>query len=143
MTELLAGEPGLWALFVSAFVSSTLLPGGSELMLLWLAAARPHDTLLLLAVASAGNTLGGMTSWGIGRFVTWRFPLRTPPDEKKQRALEHIRRWGSPLLLLSWLPVVGDPLCLAAGLLKVTWWRALLFIAIGKAGRYAVLLLFA
>lgn len=112
-------------------------------MLLWLAAARPHDTLLLLAVASAGNTLGGMTSWGIGRFVTWRFPLRTPPDEKKQRALEHIRRWGSPLLLLSWLPVVGDPLCLAAGLLKVTWWRALLFIAIGKAGRYAVLLLFA
>lgn len=142
MSELLGGETGLWALFVSAFVSSTLLPGGPELVLLWLAVGQNQDKWLLLAVASAGNTLGGMVSWAIGYFVAQRFPLRIASDDKKRRALERVRRWGSPLLLLSWVPVVGDPLCIAAGWLRITWWRALLFMAIGKTGRYAAFLLF-
>lgn len=143
MTELLSGETGLWALFLSAFISSTLLPGGSELVLLWLASAQHHDTWLLLVVASAGNTLGGMTSWGLGRLIVWRFPLRVPRNGREENALARIRRWGSPVLLLSWVPIVGDPLCLAAGWLRVQWWRALLFIAVGKIGRYAALLAFA
>ncbi len=140
--ENFAADNGLWALFISAFISSTLLPGGSEALLLWLATQQAHDKWLLLAVAGAGNTLGGMSSWGIGRLIAWRFPARGLRGDKEQRALTRIRRWGSPLLLLSWLPVVGDPLCVAAGWLKLSWWRAALFIALGKIGRYAVLLSF-
>lgn len=142
MIEQLSGEAGWWALFVSAFISSTLLPGGSEALLLWLASQQPEDKWLLLAVAGAGNTLGGMSSWAIGRFIAWRFPARGLRGDKEQRALARVRRWGSPLLLLSWLPLVGDPLCVAAGWLKLRWWPALIFIALGKVGRYAVLLIF-
>lgn len=140
MTEFLSGQNGWWALFASAFISSTLFPGGSEVLLLWLAAAQPQDKGWLLMVASAGNTLGGMSSWLLGRLIAWRFPLRAPSNAGQERALARIRRWGSPLLLLSWVPIVGDPLCLAAGWLRVRWWRALLFIALGKIGRYAALL---
>lgn len=132
----------LWGLFLSAFVSSTLLPGSSEAVLLLLAAGTTADKLLLLSVATLGNTLGGMSSWALGRFIAWRFPARRLAD-KEQRAIARIQRWGSPALLLSWLPVVGDPLCLAAGWLRVPWLPSLLFIAAGKAGRYAVLLLLA
>src|SRR3569832_662975 len=143
MTEILSGQTGRWALFLSAFISSTLLPGGSELVLLRFVSNQPQDKWLLLIVASAGNTLGGMTSWVLGRLIAWRLPLRVPRNGHEERALARIRRWGSPVLLLSWVPVVGDPLCLAAGWLKVQWWRALLFISIGKIGRYAALLAFA
>lgn len=136
------GEWSLWGLFLSAFVSSTLLPGGSEAVLLLLAAQGTADRLLLLAVATLGNTLGGMSSWALGRFIAWRFPLRSLSD-KQQRAVARVRRWGSSALLLSWLPVIGDPLCLAAGWLRTYWLPSLLFIAAGKAARYAVLLLLA
>jgi membrane protein YqaA with SNARE-associated domain len=135
-------EWSLWGLFLSAFVSSTLLPGGSEAVLLLLAAKSSADKLLLLAVATAGNTLGGMSSWALGRFIAWRFPARQVAD-KHQQAVARLQRWGSPALLLSWLPVIGDPLCLAAGWLRMHWLLSLLFIAAGKAGRYAVLLLLA
>lgn len=137
---LIDSEWSLWGLFLSAFVSSTLLPGGSEAVLLLLAAESTTDKLLLLAVATLGNTLGGMSSWALGRFIVWRFPARQFAD-KEQQAIARIRRWGSPALLLSWLPVVGDPLCLAAGWLRTHWLPSLLFIAAGKAARYAVLLL--
>ena len=129
-------------LFLSAFVSSTLLPGSSEAVLLLLAAETTTDKLLLLTVATLGNTLGGMSSWALGRFIAWRFSARRFADHE-QRAIARIQRWGSPALLLTWLPVVGDPLCVAAGWLRVPWLPSLLFIAAGKAGRYAVLLLLA
>lgn len=132
----------LWELFLSAFVSSTLLPGGSEAVLLLLAEQGAADKVLLLAVATAGNTLGGMTTWALGRVLAWRFPARKFMD-KEQQAIARIRRWGSPALLLSWVPVIGDPLCLAAGWLRLHWLPSLLFIAAGKAARYAVLLLLA
>lgn len=129
-------------MFLSAFVSSTLFPGGSEAVLLLIAAKGSADKLLLLAVATAGNTLGGASTWGLGRFIAWRFPARRLAD-KEQRAVARLRRWGSPALLMSWLPVIGDPLCLAAGWLRTHWLSSLMFIAAGKAGRYAVLLLLA
>jgi len=132
----------LWGLFLSAFVSSTLLPGGSEAVLVLLAEQSGSDKLLLLAVATAGNTLGAMTSWGLGRFIAWRYPARTW-NTQHHKAMARIQRWGSPVLLLSWLPVVGDPLCLAAGWLRTHWLPSFLFIAAGKAGRYALLLLMA
>jgi len=137
---LISSEWSLWGLFLSAFISSTLLPGGSEAVLMLLAANSAGDKLVLLAVATLGNTLGGMSSWALGRFIAWRFPARRFAA-KQQRAIGRIQRWGSPALLLSWLPVVGDPLCLAAGWLRIHWLSSLLFIAAGKAARYAVLLL--
>ena len=139
---LISSEWSLWGLFLSAFISSTLLPGGSEAVLMVLAANSVGDKLVLLAVATLGNTLGGMSSWALGRFIAWRFPARRFAV-KEQRAIARIQRWGSPMLLLSWLPVIGDPLCLAAGWLRVHWLPSLSFIAIGKALRYAVLLLLA
>lgn len=128
----------LWALFVSAFVSSTVLPGGSELVLAAVAQNPDTHAWVLLLVASVGNTLGGMTSWAIGRVL----PKHSFKRPEIRRASERLRRHGSPILLLSWVPVVGDPLCVAAGWLRVRWWLALVFIAAGKVSRYAVLLFF-
>jgi len=130
---------GLWGLFASAFISSTLLPGGSEVVLLTLAYHDSYSPVSLLAIATAGNALGGMSSWAIG----WWLARRYPPEHLKpdhQRAVARVRRWGRPILLLSWLPVVGDPLCVAAGWLRIHPLWSLLLIALGKGGRYAVLL---
>lgn len=130
----------LWGLFLSAFVSSTLFPGGSEVVLGVLAADKTHPPGLLLAVASVGNTLGALTTWLLG----WLVARGLPPDkhltESRRRALERVRRFGSPVLLLSWLPVVGDPLCFAAGYLRLPFLASLLFIALGKIARYAAIL---
>src|SRR3569832_2889742 len=108
MTEILSGQTGWWALFLSAFISSTLLPGGSELVLLWFVSTQPQDKWLLLIVASAGKPLGGMTSWVLGRLIAWRLPLRVPRKGHAERALARIRRWGSPGKRQTWLKVVGE-----------------------------------
>jgi membrane protein YqaA with SNARE-associated domain len=130
-----------WGLFVSAFISSTLFPGGSEVVLGVLAAEQHYDPCLLLAIASLGNTLGALTTWLLGYWLARRFPLEERLSEKRRRALARVRHWGSPALLLSWLPVVGDPLCFAAGFLRLPFLASLTFIALGKAARYAVILL--
>lgn len=130
---------GLGGLFASAFLSATLLPGGSEAVLAYLAGDRDYSALTLLAVASTGNTLGGMSSWVIGRLL----PAGRLQRPELHPAVDRIRRYGSPVLLLSWVPIIGDPLCVAAGWLRVSWHRALLFIAVGKAARYAVVLVLA
>jgi membrane protein YqaA with SNARE-associated domain len=129
----------LWALFLSAFVASTLLPGGSEVVLAALAYQGQDDPWTLLLVATAGNTLGGMSTWAVGRFVDWWYPSTNISQPKYQRAMEWVRRWGSPVLILSWVPVVGDPLCLAGGWLRIHWVAALFWIGLGKAARYAVI----
>jgi membrane protein YqaA with SNARE-associated domain len=131
----------LVGLFFSAFVSSTLFPGGSELVLAALNHYTEHSLWLLLAVASAGNTLGGMTSWAIGWLLARRFPARRYLTGRRATAVEHVRRWGAPVLILSWVPVVGDPLCVAAGWLRIGGFVALSWIALGKVLRYLVVLL--
>jgi len=133
-------DASLWSLFVSAFLSSTLLPGGSEVVLAYLASNETHSPLMLLLVAAVGNTLGGMTSLGIGRLIAYKYPARGLVKPAHQQAVDRIQHWGSPLLLLSWLPVIGDPLCVAAGWLRIPWLLSLLFIGVGKTARYAVLL---
>lgn len=134
-------DVSLWGLFLSSFISSTLFPGGSEVVLGVLAAVRHYDPWLLLAIASLGNTLGALTTWALGYLLARRFPLEARLAVKQQRALAWLRRWGSPALLLSWLPVVGDPLCFAAGLLRLPFLVSLVFIALGKTARYAIILL--
>ncbi|MCY4612764.1 MAG: DedA family protein [Nitrospira sp.] len=130
---------GPWALFVSAFLAATLLPGGSEAVLAILAVRDAYDPWLLLAVATTGNTLGGMSTWAVGRFFGWRYPASRFTQPRYDRPLRWLQRWGSPALLLSWVPVVGDSLCLAGGWLRVYWLAALVWIAVGKAARYAVI----
>ncbi len=131
----------LWGIFASSFLAATLLPGGSEALLALAVnqAAAPLPALWL--AATVGNTLGGLTSWGIGWWLARRFPGRGLRRPEQQRALARIRHWGSPLLLLSWLPLVGDPLCVAAGWAGVRLLPATLFIALGKGARYAALML--
>ncbi len=121
----------LWLLFGSAFVSATLLPGNSEAALLVFLHNFPNATLRAVAFATVGNTLGGLTSYWIGRLL--------PSRQEESRALALLQRFGTPALLLSWVPVIGDVLCVGAGWLRLGAGRATLFMAAGKGLRYAVL----
>ncbi len=121
---------GLWALFASSFLAATLLPGGSEAVLFGVLHMHPGGVWPALGVATLGNTLGGLSSYLIGRLL---------PQGRPLKGLDAVRRYGSPVLLLSWVPIVGDPLCVAAGWLRLNPWLALLFIAAGKFARYAAI----
>jgi len=130
--NLTAGE-GLLGLALASFLSATLLPGGSEALLWAFLQLHPDELQRALLVCTAANTAGGMVSWGCGRFLPkWR-RLHDLPQ------LPRVRRWGSPILLLSWLPLIGDALCLAAGWLRLHWLPCCLFMAIGKGLRYAAI----
>jgi membrane protein YqaA with SNARE-associated domain len=120
----------LWALFASSFLAATLLPGGSEAALFAVLNLHPQQMWPALAVATVGNTLGGMTSYLIGRVI---------PQAKSLKGLDTVKKWGSPTLLLAWVPIIGDPLCVAAGWLRMNAWLAALFMAIGKLARYALI----
>jgi membrane protein YqaA with SNARE-associated domain len=121
---------GLWGLFASSFLSATLLPGNSEVVLLALLHQAPELEARALAVATVGNTLGGMTSYLVGRLV---------PKPHASRTLAWLTRWGPAALLLSWVPVIGDGLCVASGWLRQSALAATVFIAVGKLARYWVL----
>lgn len=121
---------GLWGLFASSFLSATLLPGNSEVVLLALLHQAPQLEAVALAVATLGNTLGGLTSYLVGRLF---------PRPREGRALVWLTRFGTPALLLSWVPVIGDGLCVASGWLRQNALAATVFIAIGKFARYWVL----
>ena len=94
----------------------------------------------LLLVASLGNTLGGMTTWGLGRILARRLPHERLRRESYRRAVRRLRNWGTPSLLLSWVPVIGDPLCFAAGWLRVSPVVAVVYIGVGKVLRYIAVL---
>ena len=138
--EFLSEPGGLLALFIGSFLASTLLPGGSEAMLLFMFQQQPESRTALWSVATLGNTLGGLSSWLVGWWLARRYPEMGLHDPRQQRALHQLSRRGSPILLFSWLPVVGDPLCLAAGWSGVRILPATLFIGLGKGLRYALLL---
>lgn len=121
----------LAALFASAFTSATILPGSSEVALAALLAWRGDLAVAALAVATAGNTAGAMTSYALGRLLPERVVDRLSP-----RVVEALRRRGTVALLLSWVPVVGDALCVASGWLRQDWRWALAMIAAGKFARY-------
>jgi membrane protein YqaA with SNARE-associated domain len=122
-------DAGMAGLFASAFVSATLLPGNSEVVLAAVLKAFPDRAAAAIALATLGNTLGGLTTYAIG----WVLPHGKGPQP---RALAWVRRYGAAILLLSWLPFVGDALCAAAGWLRVKWWAAALAMAVGKLARY-------
>lgn len=120
----------LATLFFSSFLAATLLPGGSEIILFAVINAYPQLMVEALASATLGNTLGGMVTFAMG----WVIPQPQPLI-----AGGKLQKYGAPVLLLSWVPLVGDGLCLAAGWLRIHWLHALLFIALGKFARYALI----
>ena len=133
---------GIYAgLFAVAFLAATILPAQSEVGLVALIAVGDQPVVLLVAVASLGNTLGSVVNWALGRGVDqfsnrpW-FPV-TP--DRLDRASRWYRRWGQWTLLLSWVPIIGDPLTVAAGVLREPFLNFLILVAIAKTGRYAVL----
>ena len=129
------------ALFLTAFVAATLLPAQSEAALAGLLVAGEHPVVVLVLVATAGNVLGSLVNWLIGRGVeTFRdrrwFPVRPAALERAQR---WYRRYGKWSLLLSWLPIVGDALPLAAGAMREPLVPVAVLVTLAKLGRYVVL----
>jgi membrane protein YqaA with SNARE-associated domain len=131
---------GYPALFLVSFLAATMLPLGSE-WLLALQVATGGNPVALVVVATVGNLLGALTTYWIGlRGGQWliRRGLRISPDQQ-ERAERTFRRYGVWSLLLSWLPVIGDPLCLMGGIMRISLPLFTLLVAIGKGARYATL----
>ena len=125
-------EQGLAGVVFASFLASTVLPGGSEPLLWAFLQQHPQQWWPAVLLATLGNTAGGMTSWWCGRILpNHRLAALT------QR--ERVARWGSPALMLSWLPLLGDALCVAAGWLRLHWLPCMLFMAIGKFARYLLI----
>ncbi|MDF2154156.1 YqaA family protein [Vibrio sp. CAU 1672] len=128
-------DSALWLLFVTGFLSATLLPGGSEAGLLATLSLNQYTVLAVIFVATIGNTLGGLTNYWLGLWL----PNRTQTEKHGHTALKWLSKYGYWGLLLSWLPVIGDPLCLAAGWLRMNLLPCVIVIFIGKAARYGLL----
>jgi membrane protein YqaA with SNARE-associated domain len=141
-------EVGLGAVFVVALVSATLVPMGSEPAVFGLVKLQPELFWPAILVATLGNTLGGAITWWMGaaahgaadrlRHAGAPSPGLQPGHDKPadHRALRWLQRYGAPACLLSWLPVVGDPLCAVAGWLRLPFWPCLIYMGIGKFARY-------
>jgi membrane protein YqaA with SNARE-associated domain len=130
METLLSPEGGLAAVLAASFIAATLVPLSSEAVLFGYLKLHPEHAALAVALATLGNTAGGMTTYLIGRLV--------PEKKAGTRALAWLHRYGAPATFFAWLPIVGDALCAAAGWLRVNWLAALAFMAIGRLARYLV-----
>jgi len=133
---------GYLGLFLSAFLAATILPFSSEAVLAGLSLSGTMDAALLWGVATAGNTLGALVNWILGRWcLHWQdrkwFPFKSDDLQKADR---WFARWGVWSLLLSWVPIIGDPITFAAGFLRVNVWVFLALVVLAKGGRYGVVL---
>lgn len=131
----------LAGLFAIAFVAATILPAQSEAALVGLLVLGKQSPILLVIVATIGNVLGSVTNWLLGRWIEhYRHRRWFPVSEQAlDRATGWYRRWGRWSLLLSWAPIGGDALTVAAGVLREPFWSFLLLVTIAKAGRYIAL----
>lgn len=123
-------DVSLAGLLAASFLSATVLPGGSEAVLLAVLLAHPEQRDTALLIATAGNTAGGMVSYAMGRFI---------PRKELPGRLALVQRHGTPALLLSWVPLIGDALCIAAGWLRLPPLRSAFMMALGKGARYALI----
>ena len=124
-----SGEAGLWGLLLAAFLSATLLPGGSEVVLIAVLIKHPDLWCPAVLVATVGNTLGSATSFLIGRLI---------PNKAQNKAMIHLHKYGYWALLFAWLPLLGDALCVGAGWLRFNPCLSLLMVAVGKFVRYVL-----
>lgn len=138
----------LWAyvgLAFSGFLAATLLPGGSEAILVAMLLSGQFDPTGLWFSASFGNVLGSWLTWAMGWLAAhWshRVPRWGIGPQRLQRAKAWFMQYGVWVLALAWVPIIGDPLCLAAGFLRVHWGVFLIWVTVGKAARYALLVWF-
>ena len=130
---------GLSTVFVVAFVSATLLPLGSEPAVFGLIKLNPELFWPAVLVATAGNTLGGALTWWMGKLAEQAYEAMSHQKPPNARALRWLERFGAKACLLSWLPVVGDPLCAVAGWLNLPFWPCVLYMSIGKFARYVTM----
>jgi len=159
----LSSDISLWGLFISSLLAATLLPGGSEAVLFGILKLHPDLLWPALLVGTLGNTLGGMISFGMGWLLPQSQQLKhveevrlrhggakhsgagaaarhpTRQDEAFARNLARVQKYGTPALLLAWVPLIGDALCVAAGWLRLNPWQAALFMLLGKFARYLVI----
>ena len=128
------------SLFAISFLAATILPFSSELTLAGLIATSDYDNLLLLIVASFGNILGSVLNWALGSYSRnlttkkW-FPFK---ETQIERSSKWFRKFGKWSLLFAWVPVLGDPLTLVAGILRVKLIDFIILVAIGKVSRYLI-----
>ncbi|MFM8342195.1 MAG: YqaA family protein [Methylomonas sp.] len=127
---------GILGLFISAFISSTIAPGGSEAVLAYLVTQNTSSIITLISIATLGNTLGALTTCWLGTWTANKYPTSQINKPEYQKPFSIIHRWGCWALLFSWLPIIGDGLCFAAGWLKLSPLFSLFAILIGKALRY-------
>lgn len=124
-------------LFVTSFTSATLLPGGSEALLLYLLSEH-HSPFLLLTIATLGNTLGSFVNYLLGKYAS-TFTLAKGYISKKQlqKASSFFEKYGAWSLLFSWLPIIGDPLTFVAGIVRYVWWKFVIIVSFAKLARYS------
>ena len=130
METLLSPEGGLAAVFVASFLAATVVPFSSEVVLFGYLTLHPEQTALAVALATVGNTAGGMTTYLVGRLL--------PENKPDSKALRWLQRYGASATFFAWLPIVGDALRAAAGWLRVNWLAALGCMAAGRLARYLV-----
>ena len=134
-------------LFFSALVAATILPAQSEAVLVWHITNTPAQAFMFVTVATLGNVLGAVINWGIGRVINGGinsginrgWVAKIAPPEKLKKAEAMYRRYGRFSLLASWVPFIGDPLTVIAGVFREPLWSFLLIVTIAKSCRYIVL----
>ena len=129
------------SLFVISFLAATILPFSSELTLAGLMATSSYDNSLLLIVASFGNVLGSVVNWILGFYsrnlaIKKWFPFKETQIERSSKWFNKFGRWS---LLFAWVPIIGDPITLAAGLLRVKFIEFVILVTIGKVSRYVAI----
>ena len=126
------------ALFLSSFFAATLLPAQSEAVLSFQLASDKEDLINLILIATSGNVLGALVNWYLGKFALhykekkW-FPIKADKLEKGEK---YYKKYGRVSLLLSWMPIIGDPITFVAGVLKEPLWSFLILVTIAKGLRY-------
>ncbi len=128
---------GLTTLFIASFISATLLPVASEPALYGLLRLNPDLVWSAIAVATAGNTLGGVLDWWMG-YGAHQVIDKYQHSRWHSKAIDWLQRMGPKACLLAWLPVVGDPLCAVAGWLRLPFWPCVMYMTIGKLARYVI-----
>jgi membrane protein YqaA with SNARE-associated domain len=138
LTLLALPQFGLSTVFLISFISATLLPLGSEPAVFGLVQLNPELFWPAILVATAGNTLGGALDWWLG-YGAHKVADKYKHSHTHLRVLDWLKSLGPKACLLSWLPVVGDPLCAVAGWLQLPFWPCVMYMAIGKFFRYLVM----
>lgn len=128
----------LLSLFTVSFLAATILPAQSEMVLAGLQVAGKSSAVALVSVATLGNVLGAVVNWILGRYLIHFQDRRWFPVKEKMinKATVFYQKWGVWTLLFAWLPFIGDPFTLVAGIFRTNIWVFLVLVTIGKAGRY-------